>query len=122
VQVFFTHEPAGVVRELIEAEGQQRLILHHTLPSGEAVAIRTWEHLWTEGDAIMEASLGQPDDFVFPGRAQPGLARPVRLTVFFQPDEMRCVELSGYKVPAGEAVRLFPNAGRFSRTKILNRS
>jgi hypothetical protein len=119
IQVFFTREKMDDVRRLCANAGDLLVVYHH-LPNGEAVAIRSWAHDYEQPDLIMEASHGAPRDLVLPSRFEIGVSRPVGITIYSQPNELRCIELSGYWVSAGEGRRRFPMADTYSRLVILN--
>lgn len=121
LQVLFTREGEEEVRRQLMGAGHS-LVLYHGLPNGEAVAIRSWANEFEQRDLIVEASHGVPRDLVLPSVFEVGVKRPVGLTMYLQPDEMRCIELSGYWVAAGEARRCFPMADTLSRNEITERS
>lgn len=121
VQVLFSHESQANVLRLIEDAGQ-RLVFHHRLPNGECVVILSWTNSWEQADFIMPASHGTTEDIIFPATYQLGTARPVMFTMCVRPDELRCFELTGFRVPEGEARRRFPQADTFSRNEVLQRS
>jgi hypothetical protein len=114
VQVLFSYDTQAYVL------GQQ-LVFHHRLPNGEGVVIRSWTNSWEQADVIVPASHGTTGDIIFPATYQPGTARPVMLTMYAHPDELRCFELTGFRVPAGEARRRFPQADTLSRNEVLRR-
>jgi hypothetical protein len=120
VQMFFTNDTKADVLRLIQDGGQQ-LVLHHRLPNGESVAIRSWTNPWQQPDVIMPASHDTAEDIIFPAAYQAGTARSVALTMYIRPEELRCFELTGFRVPAGEARRRFPQAGTLSRGEVLKR-
>jgi hypothetical protein len=120
LQVLLTREEEEDTRKLLVNAGHL-LIAYHSLPNGEAVAIRSWANEFEQRDLIIEASHGVSQDLVLPSRFEVGLARPVAFTTYSQPDEMRCLELTGYWVTAGEARRRFPGADTFSRTMVVER-
>jgi hypothetical protein len=120
-QMLFTRESEDRFRQLI-MEGGQAFVAYHSLPNGEAIAIRSWANEFGQPALIVEASHGASRDLVLPSEFEVGLERPVGFTLYAQPDEMRCFELSGYWVDAGEARRRFPTAGTFSRTEIVDRT
>ena len=117
VQVLFSHDTQADVLGLIEEAGQQ-LVFHHRLPNGEGVLIRSWANPWEQADVIVPASHGTTEDIIFPATYQAGTARPVQLAMFTRPDELRCLELTGFRVPAGEARRRFPQADTLSRSEV----
>jgi hypothetical protein len=43
------------------------------------------------------------------------------LTLISRPNELVCTELTGFRVPAGEGIKLFPGADTFARNSILMR-
>jgi hypothetical protein len=120
VQVLFTNDTQPDVRRLIEDGGQQ-LLLHHRLPNGEGVVIRSWVNPWEQADVIMPASHDTTEDIIFPAAYQAGTARPVALTMYARPEELRCFELTGFRVPAGEARLRSPLADTLSRGAVLQR-
>jgi hypothetical protein len=121
LQILFTLEAEEYVRQELLSAGQL-LVAYHSLPNGEAVAIRSWTNKFEDRDLIMEASHGVAQDLVLPAKFEAGIARPIGFTIYFQPEEMRCFELSGYWVPAGQARLRFPGADTFSRTRLIERS
>jgi hypothetical protein len=120
VQLFFTRDSQAEVLRLIEDAGQQ-LIFQHCLPNGEGVVIRSWANSWEQPDIIMPASHGTTEDMIFPATYETGIARPVVLTMYVRSDELRCFELTGFRLPAGEARRRFPQADTFSRNGVPRR-
>jgi hypothetical protein len=120
LQVLLTREKEEDTRKLLVSAGHL-LVAYHGLPNGEAVVIRSWANEFEQRDLIIEASHGVPRDLVLPSHFEVGVARPVGFTTYSQPDEMRCLELSGYWVTAGEARRRFPRADTFSRTVVVER-
>ena len=120
LQVLFTRDKEEDVRELFLSAGHS-FVAYHMLPNGEAVAIRSWANEFEQRDLIVEASHGAPLDLVLPSRFEIGVGRQVGFTVYVQSDEMRCIELSGYWVTAGEARRRFPMADTFSRSAVIDR-
>jgi hypothetical protein len=108
------------VRAMFEKSGHL-FVAYHSLPNGESIAIRSWANEFERRDLIVEAGHGVPRDLVLPSGFENGVKRPVAFTTYSQVDEMRCLELSGYWVPAGEARRRFPVADRISRTLIIDR-
>jgi hypothetical protein len=121
VQVLFTHDTQANVLGLIEEAGQ-RLVFHHRLPNGEGVVIGSWTNPWEQADVIVPASHGTTEDIIFPATYQLGTARPVQLTIYARSDELRCFELTGFRAPAGEVRRRFPQADTLSRSEIVRRS
>jgi hypothetical protein len=119
VQVFFSNDTKADVLRLIEDAGQQ-LVFHHLLPNGESVGIRSWTNPWQQADLIMPAS-HETADIIFPAAYQAGIARPVMLTMYARPDELRCFELTGFRVPAGDARCRFPQADTLSRDEVLQK-
>jgi hypothetical protein len=69
----------------------------------------------------MPASHDTAEDIIFPAAYQAGIARPVALTMYIRPEELRCFELTGFRVPAGEARRRFPQADTLPRDEVLKR-
>jgi hypothetical protein len=120
LQVLFTREKKEDVRAMFEKSGHL-FVAYHSLPNGESIAIRSWANEFERRDLIVEAGHGVPRDLVLPSGFENGVKRPVAFTTYSQVDEMRCLELSGYWVPAGEARRRFPVADRISRTLIIDR-
>jgi hypothetical protein len=120
VQVLFTNDTQADVCRLIEDGGQQ-LVLHHRLPNGEGLVIRSWQNPWEQRDVIMLARHDTTEDIVFPAAYQAGTARPVMFTMYVRPDGLRCFELTGFRVPAGEGLRRFPEADTISGTVALQR-
>jgi hypothetical protein len=120
VQMFFTNDTEADVLRSIQDEGQQ-LVLHHRLPNGEGVVIRSWTNLWQQPDVIMPASHDTAEDIIFPVAYQAGTARPMALTMYVRREELRCFEFTGFRVPAGEARRRFPQADTFTRGEVLKR-
>jgi hypothetical protein len=121
VQVLFSNDTESDVLRLIQDAGQQ-LVLHHRLPNGEGVVIRSWANPWEQADVIVPARHDTTDDLIFPAAYQAGTARPVALTMYLRPDELRCFELTGFRLPAGEGRRRFPEADTLSRGEPLQRS
>jgi hypothetical protein len=120
LQAFFTRESEQYIRSLLAAAGHS-FVAYHSLPNGEAVAIRSWANEFEQPDLIMEASHNATRDLVLPSRFEVGVRREVSLTLYFQPEEMRCIELTGYWVHAGEAHLRFPAADTFSRSEVIER-
>jgi hypothetical protein len=117
VQVLYSHDTQADVLGLIEEAGQ-RLVFHHHLPNGEGVVIRSWTNPWEQADVIVPASHGTAEDIIFPATYRLGTARPVQLTIHARSDELRCFELTGFRAPAGEARRRFPQADTLSRSEV----
>jgi hypothetical protein len=113
VRVFFSGDDQAVVQSLVKSAGQQ-LVFHHRLPNGEGVGISSWANPWEQADIIMPASHGTTEDFIFPAAYQSGTARPLALTMYVRTEELRCFELTGFRVSAGEARHLFPQADTLS--------
>jgi hypothetical protein len=120
VQVLFSNDTEADVLRLIQDAGQQ-LVLHHRLPNGEGVGIRSWTNPWEQADLIVPASHHTTEDIIFPAAYQAGNARTVALTMNVRRDELRCFEYTGFRVPAGEARRRFPQADTLSRSEVLQR-
>jgi hypothetical protein len=121
LQLLLTREKEKNLQKLFVNAGHF-LVAYHGLPNGEAVAIRSWAHEFEQRDLIVEAGHGVQRDLVLPSHFEVGVDRHVGFTTYSQPDEMRCLELSGYWVTAGEARRRFPGADTFSRTTLVERS
>jgi hypothetical protein len=121
VQVLFSNDTDADVLRLIQDVGQQ-LVLHHRLRNGEGVVIRSWTNPWEQADLIVPARHDTTEDIIFPAAYQAGTARPVALTMYLRRDELRCFELTGFRVPAGEGRRRFPQADTLTRGAPLQRS
>jgi hypothetical protein len=96
----------------------------HELLNGETLVISTWVKEWTFGDLIMPAGFQESDDYVFPAADEEGRVRSINLTMYWPPrdgDCLMCAELSGFRVPGGEAQVLYPNAARLTRDQVLDR-
>jgi hypothetical protein len=119
-QILFIRDREEDVRRLF-LEDDQLLVAYHRLPNDEAVAVRSWSNEFEQPDMIVEASHGAAEDLVLPSQFEFGVKRPVGFSVYFQPEEMRCFELSGYWVPAGHARLRFPDAASISRTVVTER-
>jgi hypothetical protein len=77
---------------------------YDSLPKAEAVVIRSWVSEFNQPDLIMEASHDTTQGLVLPSQFEVGVRHEVGLTLYFHSEEMRCVELTGFRVPIGEAV------------------
>lgn len=119
MQLLFTRETEYDVVRLL---GERHVVAYHRLPNGEAVVVRNWVSEFEERDLIVEASRGEGRDLVLPSGFEGGIRRSVSFTTYAQPDEMRCIELSGYWLPAGEGLLRFPNADTISRTQVVERT
>ena len=118
VQILFSRDNLAEVERLFEA-AEHQLVRYHPLPSGEAVVIRSWEEPWPQPDIIMPAALGRSADIILPAAYQTENARPGTLTWFRLADNLVCLELTGFPVPAGEARPRFPEAHIFWSTAHL---
>ena len=118
--MFFSNDTEADVLRLIQDVGQ-KLVLYHRLPNGEGVGILSWTNPWEQADLIVPASHHTPEDIIFPAAYQAGNARTVALTMNVRRDELCCFEYTGFRVPAGEARRRFPQADTLSRSEILQR-
>lgn len=120
VQICFTRESDDEVRRLI-CPHEQQLVAHHQLPNGERVFIRSWASTWEQPDLILPASHGATKDIACPAAHVPGPSRSVSLTLYKRPEELQCFELTGFYLPAGEALRTYPGAHRFDRNEVTER-
>ena len=120
VQVLFTNDTPADVLCLIE-DAEQQLVFHHRLPNGEGVVIRSWTNPWEQADLVMPARHDTNEDIAFPAVYGAEAARPVTLTMYARPHELRCFELTGFRLPAGEARRRFPQADTLTRSEVLQR-
>jgi hypothetical protein len=121
VRVAFTNETEANVSRMVEGAGQE-LVFHHCLPNGEGVIIYTWTNPWSQADLVVPASHDTVEDIVFPTSHQEGIALPVMLTMYVRREELRCFELTGFRLPCGEGLRRFPQADTLSRNEVLHSS
>jgi hypothetical protein len=70
----------------------------------------------------MPASHHEVDDLVFPAAFKRGVGRSLALTLCLLQEELQCFEFTGYRVPAGEGHRRFPDADTFTRNNVVDRS
>jgi len=121
VRVAFTNETEADVARMVESTGQQ-LVFHHRLPNGEGVIICSWTNPWAQADLIVPASHNTMEDIVFPASHQEGIGRPVMLTMYARREELRCFELTGFRLPCGEGLRRYPQADTLARNEVLHSS
>lgn len=120
MQLFFTRETEDDVCTLIKGEGQQ-LVFFHYLENGEGVAVRSWINPWQQLDHVVPAGHHEVEDMVFPTVYTTGIIRPIAFTMYTHPDELCCIELTGFRVPAGEGIRRYPQAATLTRNTVLDR-
>lgn len=116
MRIIFTNESENRLSQILN---DHSIVAYHVLPNGEAVAILSWSEKFEQRTLIMESSLGVMKDLVMPSSYEAGIERPVGFTMYTQPDEMCCIELSGYWVDSGEGRRRHPAADTLSRNNII---
>jgi hypothetical protein len=122
-----TQEPPATATSLIQqhlAHHQAVVLATHQTPNGNSLVLFSCEAEWARGNLIVPASKHEVDDLVFPEEETTGWARSIRLTMYKPPadgDCLMCAELSGFRMAPGEARRLFPNADRLTRDRVIDR-
>jgi hypothetical protein len=119
VQLLLTGDPPDQLESQLNL-ANSRLVVGHPLPNGTTFAVRTWVAEDDEADLVVEAAREGGDDIVCPGRHDPNVPRPVTFTMFRRPEELQVWELSGYRVRAGEGAKLYPNAPRITKRRIID--
>lgn len=120
LQLLFTQEGEATLSQLF-AEEENELIAYHQLPNGEAFAVRAGTTDWEGRTLIVPASEGEHEDLVLPHFATPTQDRPINMTLYFQPNEMRCFELTGFKMPVGKAALVFRDADYLNSRTIIDK-
>ena len=123
VEMILTNEPIREAAVQLASTGAD-VIAVHSLPCGQTFAVRAADSDWAGDDLIAPAGFHEVDDIVFPRSDDRAGARPVRLTMFSNPsdgDALLCQELSGFKVPASMAKKLFPDANSLTRDAVFDR-
>lgn len=120
VHLLFTRESEATLGQLF-ADEESELIAYQQLPNGEAFVVRTSIAAWKGKTLIVNAVEGENEDLVLPHFATPQQARPINMSFFLQPDEMRCFELTGFKMPVGKAALVFRDADNLSNRKIIDK-
>lgn len=120
VQMIFTRDSESELQNAL-VEGGAELLAYQALPNGDGFAVTGITAPWEGKTLIVNPAQGGTEDIVLPCYATPSIDRPIRFTLFARPDEMRCFEYSGFKMPAGKAEVLFPDADRLMDRQIIGK-
>ena len=118
--LIYTNDSEGDVRALFARHGSA-LVAYHGLPNGEAIAILSYDHSLLLATAL---GVGDPTDpmvVVMPNYPTPAVARTTKVTLMNQPDELVCVELTGFKLGRQAAEQMYPDADRLERVQVIDR-
>jgi hypothetical protein len=119
VQLFFTRLTKAELDAIYSTPDVNELLTYHQLPNGEAFAVSATTTAWAANTVIIEPLLGS-EAIVLPN-FQTRAPRRVQFSLFEQPDEMRCFELTGFKMDYKAACNIFKGAEIFSRRRVIAR-